>query len=128
MPRLRKEMVDQIKGLMKEGFIDVEIHDKTEVSLPTIRKIRKNVEDVIEVGKGKDMERVELFDLKGKKIAFEDVINVEQFKDFGILKEATLDNVTSEIYSETEALKEYVYGSLVHEVQSLKTLLMRLKK
>ena len=44
MPRLRKEIVDKIEGLLNAGYINSEIRDKTGVSLPTIRKIRKRLE------------------------------------------------------------------------------------
>ena len=126
MPRLRKVTVDKIEEMIYAGYINAEIHDKTSVSLPPIRKIRKRVEieekakisekslesemiakdNVIEVGEGKDSERLELFDLKGKKIRFTDIINVGNFRACEILNESTLAYMEDDMWKEIEELRE----------------------
>ena len=89
MPRLRKEIEDKVIGMVKDGYINSEIHDNTSVSLPTIRKMRKRVESEKsrkEPVKSVDGERLlkkdeeSIFlDLKGKKIRFVDVIHEDWF-------------------------------------------------
>ena len=127
MPKLRKETVNKIEELIQAGYINAEIRDFTSVSLPTIRNIRKGLEseksgkesrksveseifgkeNVIEVGEGKDYEKVEFLDLKGKKVRFTDVVDESMFKEGFWLQESTLQHVIDEfIWNELADLKE----------------------
>lgn len=126
MPKLGKEIVNKIKEMICEGLINSEIRSKTGISLPTIRKLRKEVEregngkegennkevetadddNVFIVGEGNDSERLELFDLKGKKIRFTDVVDVKWFSDGWTLEESTLPKMLDFYWGEIDALKE----------------------
>lgn len=128
MPRLRKETIDKIEELIRQGYIDVEICAKTSVSRPTVRKIRRSMdstkgrkecaksvetetlgkETVIAIGEGKDGERVEFLDLKGKKLRFVDVVG-EFLINSGLfsIEKSTLKSVLFEMFSsEIDELKE----------------------
>ena len=138
MPRLRKETVDKVIDLIKNGYINTEIRGNTSVSLPTIRKLRKRVESE-KIGKDsvksfetegllKKGEESIFLDLEGKKIQFVDVIHEDWFtselndsyngKIKDALKGSNLHGWFGVHWEEIEALKDRVKNleTLVEEI------------
>ncbi len=111
MPRLKKEKIDKIKEMIRQGYIDVEICAKTSVSRPTVRKIRRGMESEKSVEAEtflKNGETSIFLDLQGKKIRFTDVV-AEFLVKSGLfpLKKSTLKSVLFEMFSpEINELKE----------------------
>ena len=84
----------------------MEIEEKAKVSEKRLESETLGKDNVIEVGEGKDYERVEFLDLKGKKIRFTDVVNGDMFRDGSWLKESTLAYMEDDMWNDVEELRE----------------------
>ena len=135
MTKLRREKVKKIEQMIRDGYLDVEIHESTSVSRKAIRRIRLRVEkememeksmkkiifgvetETITVGTGNQVETVEFLDLKGRKIRFEDIMNLEKFKDGTWANESTLVYEFNFYWDEIEELRSGLENTLLHSLK-----------